>query len=57
MYRQVRWLSSLGVKGMTLNEDNVGVDFGDDRTIKEGDTVNRTNEIVDVPVGKDFWAE
>ena len=32
-----------GIKGMTLNleEDNVGVViFGDDRTIKEGDTVN-----------------
>ena len=42
---------------MTLNleEDNVGVViFGDDRTIKEGDTVNRTNEIVDVPVGKEL---
>ena len=46
-----------GIKGMTLNleEDNVGVViFGDDRTIKEGDTVNRTNEIVDVPVGKEL---
>ena len=26
--------------------------FGDDRAIKEGDTVKRTGEIVDVPVGK-----
>jgi F-type H+-transporting ATPase subunit alpha len=44
-----------GIKGMTLNleTDNVGVViFGDDRTIKEGDTVKRTGAIVDVPVGK-----
>ncbi len=44
-----------GVKGMTLNleVDNVGiVIFGDDRGIKEGDTVKRTGTIVDVPVGK-----
>jgi len=43
------------VKGMALNleEDNVGVViFGDDRGIKEGDTVKRTGTIVDVPVGK-----
>jgi F-type H+-transporting ATPase subunit alpha len=26
--------------------------FGDDRTIKEGDTVKRTGDIVDVPIGK-----
>jgi F-type H+-transporting ATPase subunit alpha len=42
---------------MTLNleEDNVGVViFGDDRNIKEGDTVKRTGEIVDVPVGKEL---
>ena len=26
--------------------------FGDDRTIKEGDTVKRTGDIVSVPVGK-----
>ncbi len=46
---------SCGVKGMALNleADNVGiVIFGDDRLIKEGDTVKRTNTIVDVPVGK-----
>ena len=46
---------STGVKGMALNleSDNVGVViFGDDRTIKEGDTVKRTEAIVDVPVGK-----
>ena len=37
---------STGVKGMALNleSDNVGVViFGDDRTIKEGDTVKRTD--------------
>ena len=42
-----------GIKGMTLNleEDNVGVViFGDDRSIREGDTVKRTGDIVDVPV-------
>ena len=46
-----------GIRGMTLNleEDNVGiVIFGDDRTIREGDTVKRTGEIVDVPVGKEL---
>ena len=44
-----------GIKGMALNleTDNVGVViFGDDRAIKEGDTVKRTGAIVDVPVGK-----
>ena len=44
-----------GVKGMALNleMDNVGVSiFGDDTGIKEGDTVKRTGQIVDVPVGK-----
>ncbi|MBK8175462.1 MAG: F0F1 ATP synthase subunit alpha [Rhodospirillales bacterium] len=44
-----------GTKGMALNleEDNVGVVlFGDDRAIREGDTVKRTGDIVDVPVGK-----
>jgi F-type H+-transporting ATPase subunit alpha len=43
------------IRGMALNleSDNVGVViFGDDRTIKEGDTVKRTGAIVDVPVGK-----
>ena len=46
-----------GIKGMALNleEDNVGVViFGDDRTIREGDTVKRTGEIVDVPIGKEL---
>jgi F-type H+-transporting ATPase subunit alpha len=44
-----------GIRGMALNleADNVGVViFGDDRTIKEGDTVKRTGSIVEVPVGK-----
>ena len=44
-----------GIRGMALNleTDNVGVViFGDDRGIKEGDTVKRTGSIVDVPVGK-----
>ncbi len=44
-----------GIKGMALNleSDNVGVViFGEDRDIKEGDTVKRTGAIVDVPVGK-----
>ena len=44
-----------GIKGMALNleADNVGVViFGNDRGIKEGDTVKRTGTIVDVPVGR-----
>ena len=44
-----------GVKGMALNleADNVGiVIFGSDSDIREGDTVRRTETIVDVPVGK-----
>jgi F-type H+/Na+-transporting ATPase subunit alpha len=43
------------IRGMALNleADNVGVViFGDDRSIKEGDTVKRTGAIVEVPVGK-----
>ena len=43
-----------GIQGMALNleADNVGVViFGTDRDIKEGDTVKRTNSIVDVPAG------
>jgi F-type H+/Na+-transporting ATPase subunit alpha len=43
------------IRGMALNleNDNVGVViFGDDRTIKEGDTVKRTGAIVEVPVGR-----
>ncbi|WP_114374459.1 F0F1 ATP synthase subunit alpha [Elioraea thermophila] len=44
-----------GLKGMALNleVDNVGVViFGDDTAIREGDMVQRTRAIVDVPVGK-----
>jgi F-type H+-transporting ATPase subunit alpha len=38
---------------LNLENDNVGVViFGDDSGIKEGDTVKRTNAIVEVPVGK-----
>ena len=43
------------VTGMTLNlqEDNVGVViFGDDRSIKEGDEVKRTERIAEIPVGE-----
>ncbi|OQM74671.1 F0F1 ATP synthase subunit alpha [Manganibacter manganicus] len=43
-----------GIRGMALNleADNVGVViFGNDRDIKEGDTVKRTGAIVDAPVG------
>ena len=43
-----------GVRGMALNleADNVGVVlFGDDRNIKEGDTVKRSGDIVDIPAG------
>ena len=44
-----------GTKGMALNleTDNVGVViFGNDRHIREGDTVKRTGDIVDAPTGK-----
>ena len=44
-----------GLRGMALNleTDNVGiVVFGDDRGIREGDTVTRTGTIVDVPIGE-----
>ena len=46
-----------GLKGMALNlnTDSVGVViFGDDRGVKEGSTVKRTNTIVDVPVGPEL---
>ena len=46
-----------GIMGMALNleNDNVGVViFGSDRDIKEGDTVKRTNSIVDVPAGPEL---
>jgi F-type H+-transporting ATPase subunit alpha len=44
-----------GVKGLVLNleEDNVGVAImGEYQTIREGDTVKRTQQIASVPVGK-----
>ena len=44
-----------GLRGMALNleNDNVGVVvFGNDRVIKEGDTVKRTGAIIDIPVGQ-----
>ena len=44
-----------GLRGMALNleTDNVGiVIFGDDRAIREGDTVTRTGDILSVPVGR-----
>lgn len=44
-----------GVTGMVLNleSESVGVViFGEDRGIKEGDTVKRTKKIVQVPVGE-----
>ena len=43
------------IYGMVLNleEAHVGVViFGEDRTIKEGDTVKRTKKVVEVPVGE-----
>lgn len=43
-----------GIMGMVLNleEDHVGcVLLGSEATIKEGDTVTRTNRIIEVPVG------
>jgi len=43
-----------GATGLTLNleEDNVGVAvFGEDSSIREGDTVRRTGQIASVPVG------
>ncbi|MEX0346657.1 MAG: F0F1 ATP synthase subunit alpha [Rhizobiaceae bacterium] len=46
-----------GIRGMALNleTDNVGiVIFGNDRDIKEGDTVKRTGAIVDVPIGPEL---
>ncbi len=46
---------SSGVKGLALNleMDSVSVIIlGDDRTVKQGDTVKRTKQILQVPVGK-----
>ena len=46
-----------GVTGMALNleEDNVGIVlFGEDKLIKEGDTVKRTGKVASVPVGEEL---
>jgi len=46
--------SSTGLYGMALNleRENVGVViFGNDRAIRQGDIVERTTQIIDVPVG------
>ena len=46
------------ITGMALNlqEDNVGVViFGEDRTIKEGDEVKRTERIAEIPVGEGLF--
>jgi len=46
-----------GVCGMALNleEDSIGcVILGDESKIEEGDTVNRTNKIVEVPIGQEL---
>jgi F-type H+-transporting ATPase subunit alpha len=48
---------SSGVKGMCMNLEagQVGVVlFGSDRLVREGETVKRTGEIVDVPVGPEL---
>src|ERR1700756_5138338 len=45
------------VKGMVLNleEESVGIAIlGDDTLVKEGSTVKRTNQIVQVPVGEEL---
>ncbi|OGX06129.1 MAG: F0F1 ATP synthase subunit alpha [Omnitrophica WOR_2 bacterium GWA2_47_8] len=44
-----------GIRGMAMNleEDNVGVAiFGEDKFVKEGDSVKRTKQIASVPVGE-----
>jgi len=46
-----------GIKGMALNldKDKVGVViFGNDREIKENDTIKSTGKLLSVPVGKDI---
>merc|ERR1711990_521694 len=47
--------SPSGLKGMALNlnTDSVGiVVFGSDTIVKEGDTVKRSGDIMDVPIGE-----
>ena len=51
--------SASGLKGMALNlnTDSVGiVIFGNDREVREGDTVKRTGAIMDVPSGDGMLA-
>merc|ERR1712070_1275288 len=51
--------SPSGLKGMALNlnTDSVGiVVFGSDRIVREGDTVKRTGDIMDVPIGEGMLA-
>jgi F-type H+-transporting ATPase subunit alpha len=46
-----------GVVGMALNleEDNIGaILFGEDRLVREGDTVKRTGRVASVPVGDEL---
>ena len=46
-----------GVMGMAMNieRDSVGcILFGDDSLVKEGDTVNRTGKVMEIPVGEQF---
>ncbi|KAJ9053345.1 Alpha subunit of the F1 sector of mitochondrial F1F0 ATP synthase [Entomophthora muscae] len=54
-FRPKRWLSSLPVFRVWLLTWNLTMSvlsfFGNDRLIKEGDTVKRTGNIVDVPTG------
>ena len=48
---------SNGVRGLVLNleDDNVGVAvMGEDVEISEGDVVRRTNQIIEIPVGKEM---
>merc|ERR1712070_341215 len=51
--------SPSGLKGMALNLNthSVGiVVFGSDRIVREGDTVKRTGDIMDVPIGEGMLA-
>ena len=36
---------------LNLEEDNIGCNLGSDEIIREGDMVQRTRRIVEVPVG------
>src|SRR6185312_17009236 len=49
----VEFPNNITVMVLNLEADSVGVViFGDDRDIREGDTVKRTKKIVQVPVGE-----